>query len=337
MGKNDCLVCKKTANVCASNKAGSVQCSVCDLWYHPPCVDMSKELYEYINKGKELHGLTSVWTCHVCTTAWTKIQKNVKEVAKIAAANDRRITALEEAKTEDDDKVKKMEERLKKMEDKVDKLEKEGSEESGDKVLEEIAARSSKDRNLVVQKCPESANDDQEMVTVQGIFDKLNVRMEAKHVLHGTRRLGEQRGRENPRPLLLIFKQKDDRDFLLGRAPRLSKESDIYWKEMRIIADLTKKQRDMEAEMFRKAEQSNLRRSPDDISKNLAWKVVGRRGERMLRQYELRDGEEINEDGRVVRRRDETSQDRTSKRPLSPHTGHSPPARRQRAGASGRQ
>ena len=117
---------------------------------------------------------------------------------------------------------------MKKLEDKVDKLEKDTSEENGDKVLEEITARSSKDRNLVVHKCPESADDDQEMVSVQGIFDKLEARMEAKRVLLGTRRLGERRDRENPRPLLLIFKQKEDRDFLLGRAPRLSKEADVY-------------------------------------------------------------------------------------------------------------
>ena len=107
----------------------------------------------------------------------------------------------------------------------------------------------------------------------------------------------------------------------------------MYWRDIKIIADLTKKQRDMEKEMFAKAEQSNRERSQADISKNLVWKVVGRRGERMLRQYELRDGEEISEEGRVVRRKYETSQDRTSKRQLSPQTGHSLPARRQWGGA----
>ena len=107
MPKNSCPICKKTANVCPSNKDGSVQCSVCDLWYHPTCADMSRDMYDYINKGKELHGLTSVWTCQVCTTAWAKIQKSVKEVSKIAADNDRRITALEKSKTDEEDKAKK--------------------------------------------------------------------------------------------------------------------------------------------------------------------------------------------------------------------------------------
>ena len=73
---------------------------------------------------------------------------------------------------------------------------------------------------------------------------KLDARMEAKRVLVGTRRLGERKARENPRPLLLIFKLKEDRDFLLGRAPRLSRETDIYWRDINIVADLTKKQRD---------------------------------------------------------------------------------------------
>ena len=72
--KNDCPVCKKTAYAVPLSKIGSVQCSICDLWFHPACADMTMEVYEYVKKGKD-HGLTNVWSCHVCTTAWTKIQK----------------------------------------------------------------------------------------------------------------------------------------------------------------------------------------------------------------------------------------------------------------------
>ena len=86
---------------------------------------------------------------------------------------------------------------------------------------------------------------------------------------------------------------------MLDRAPRLSRETEEYSKNIHIVADLTKKHRDMEAQ-----KESNLARSHDEVSKNLLWKVVGRRGERMLRQYELQDNEEINREGRVVRRRD---------------------------------
>ena len=91
---------------------------------------------------------------------------------------------------------------------------------------------------------------------------------------------------------------------MLDRAPRLSRETEEYSKNIHIVADLTKKHRDMEAQMLKKSEESNLARSHDEVSKNLLWKVVGRRGERMLRQYELQDNEEINREGRVVRRRD---------------------------------
>ena len=91
--------------------------------------------------------------------------------------------------------MKKMEDRLKKLEDKMDKVEKDGSTDNSDKVLEEITARSSKDRNLVLQKCEETKEGDTEkadMVGVQGLFDLLDLRMEAKNVLVGTRRLGEK-------------------------------------------------------------------------------------------------------------------------------------------------
>ena len=37
-------------------------------------------------------------------------------------------------------------------------------------------------------------------------------------------------------------------------------------------------------------------------AKNLCWKVLGRRGERVLRQVELRQGEMISTEGKVVLR-----------------------------------
>ena len=126
-------------------------------------------------------------------------------------------------------------------------MEEDTSEKSGDKVLEEISARSSKDRNLVLHKYGESESEDTaissnaDMVGVQGLFDRLNVPLEAKKVLVGTRRLGEKRGKENPWPLLL-FKQKPDRNLLLERAPKLSREKDDYWKNIFIVADLMRKQ-----------------------------------------------------------------------------------------------
>ena len=86
----------------------------------------------------------------------------------------------------------------------------------------------------------------------------------------------------------------------INRAPRLSKEQDEYWRSISIVADLTMKQRKMEQAMFKKAEELNLARSREDQAKNLVHKVLGRRGERVLRQVELRLGESVSQEGKVV-------------------------------------
>ena len=108
------------------------------------------------------------------------MQKEIKKVAAHASANEKRIAALEASKDADDDTVKELKDKMKKLEDKVEKLEKDSSEVDGNKVLEEITARSSRERNLVVHKCPENAEESKEIDSVQGIFDKLDARMEAK-------------------------------------------------------------------------------------------------------------------------------------------------------------
>ena len=47
-------------------------------------------------------------------------------------------------------------------------------------------------------------------------------------------------------------------------------------------------------------EELNLARSREDQAKNLAHKVLGRRGERILRQVELRPEESVSQEGKVV-------------------------------------
>ena len=127
--------------------------------------------------------------------------------------------------------------------------------------------------------------------------------------------------------MLLIFKRKEDRDQLIKRAPRLSREQDEYWRNITIVADLTKRQRELEQAMFKKAEELNLARSRDDQSKNLVHKVLGRRGERVLEQVELRIGETINTEGKVVMEGDEEGRKR-KRQNSSQGSGQSPPARR---------
>jgi hypothetical protein len=57
---------------------------------------------------------------------------------------------------------------------------------------------------------------------------------------------------------------------------------DTCFSDVNIAPDLTKKQRDEEAELKKEAERRNKSLSENDVSKNLHWVVVGPRGERRL-------------------------------------------------------
>ena len=287
-------------------------------------------------------GMNSPWACTVCDTGLAKVAKDIKENRARIGNLEVRVEAvvtkqdqLEEKNKTQDIRMDMQEKLMKDLQDQLSKVQ--GG--TGEKVLEEIAERGSRERNVVCHKCPEShvnvpedaKRDD--MDGVQGLFEHLGLAMRADQVLIGLRRLGKVRDDGQARPLLLIFKNKQDRDKLLERAPRLSKDQESYWRDINIVADLTQKQRQLEQSMFKRAEEQNLARNTEEQAKNLGWKVLGRRGERILRQIELRQGEIINTEGKVVLRTGE-GQDmarglgqmlRGEKRPHSP--GSTPPAR----------
>ena len=328
MGKSDCQQCGKSANRVASNKSGSLQCNVCSLWYHPPCVKMEESTLELIHKLVEA-GLPSPWVCTVCESGLAKVAKDVKlntaRIGNVEKRTDGLESEVEKLKAENVSMKKEVEA----LKDLVGKTQERVSENSGDQILEEMAERGSRERNVVCHKCPESSFSVPEdakmsdMEGTQGLFDHLGLPFKASEVLIGLRRLGKATGiAEQPRPLLLIFKNKADRDMLLQRTPRLSKDNEEYWTRINVVPDLTQRQRKLEQDMFKKAEAKNLGRSADESSKNLCWKILGKKGERVMRQLEMRQDEVINGEGKVVPR----GQGEREKRPHSP--GNSPPAKR---------
>ena len=114
---------------------------------------------------------------------------------------------------------------------------------SGEKVLDEINERGSRERNLLVHKCKESGAVDEkdlkedDMEGVQSLFDQLGLNMSVDNVLIGVGRLGQIRTDGQSRPMLLIFKRKEDRHIMIDRAPRLSRGQDEYWRNISVVAD----------------------------------------------------------------------------------------------------
>ena len=294
-------------------------------------------MLELIQKCLDLN-MASPWACSVCTTVWAKITKEIRQVASKAASNEGRISALETSEEQLKADNADMKNTIKRLEDRVTKVEQDKSDNSGEKMLEEISERGSRERNIVCHNCPESAlegkeeKEDDDWRGVQGLLDHLGTGLNADRALLGVRRLGKSRSDDTSRPLLLIFRHKNDRDLLLEKAPRLSKDQKEYWRKISVVVDLTKKQRELEHGMFKRAEERNLTRSTEEQAKNWCHKVLGRRGERVIRVVELREGEMISREGKVIlkdeRSRGATQSTDQESRKRSHSPGTTPPARR---------
>ena len=70
-----------------------------------------------------------------------------------------------------------------------------------------------------------------DMDGVQGLFDKLDVRMNSDNVLVGIKRLVRKVG-ERSRPLLIIFRRKADRDFILESSKIIQRDRRILEKHL---------------------------------------------------------------------------------------------------------
>ena len=104
------------------------------------------------------------------------------------------------------------------------------------------------------------------------------------------------------RPLKVVFRSREDRDKVLSNSFKLARSQEEVWQRVSIKADLTLKQRNLEKDLEKSAASKNLTRSKEDIEEGKAWKVVGKRGERVIRMIKLYPEEQVMETGRVQRR-----------------------------------
>ena len=251
-------------------------------------------MLELITKCMDLPGLSSPWACGACKTGLAKVKKNTARIGNVEL----RIDTLKAEVAAQKETNQTLKEKFNNMEKKINNDAEKEKNASGEKILEEVTDRASWERNVVMHcsEDPQAESDEQakqsDLDGIKDLFMELGLRdMDPRDVLLGWRRLGKKDG-EASRPLLLVFISKSDRDKLLDRAPRLSRNPEEYYKNISIFPDLTFKQRKMEKQLFEQTERNNLTRSDEQVSKNLANKVIGKRGERVLRLEELRTDEE---------------------------------------------
>jgi hypothetical protein len=210
------------------------------------------------------------------------IEENVEKVSKAVKDNSDAIKEM-------DKKVDAISEGLKKKDDRVEgKIQDQQRE-----MYEELRERDIRKKNVIFHGIQELQKENAtykervewDRASISNILRELKLNMKDDAVKF-SKRIGEAGG-SAARPILAGFHMELDKLNLLRVARNL--ENSRY-SDVNVVPDLTKRQRDEEAELKREAERRNKSLTETDVSKNLHWVVVGARGERRLTK-EKKDAE----------------------------------------------
>jgi hypothetical protein len=258
----------------SSKSDASVQCAVCGLWTHTACADITKEVFELLDKQRQLTG-KQFWACRPCSTyaagmnhRLRQIDDDIKELKLNSAANTEAIENLEKKVEEVADIAKKSE-----------GMSRQEVEERLKQERDEIRDRKDKELNIIVhgmEECEEeglSGAEKMEQDALAGIqhFADAGVRLQLADVKF-CRRVGPKG--EKARPLVMGFYNQAARSRVL--------RADLSEHGISVGPDLTKKQREEEADIWKEKETKNLNRTAEEKEKNLFWRLVGPKGDRRL-------------------------------------------------------
>ena len=321
--QNQCVVCRLTTNNSASNKKGSVQCTICDSWWHMKCAGISPDMLAMITKCME-SGMDNPWKCQACGKAMAKLNKRVKAINTQVEDNKRELVEHSGRMDRMEDKGKVRDSRLecqqKEIDQLKDQLEKLG-EASGPSAFREMDERAGKENNLVFHRVEESGEGEArarigyDKLILQQILNVMGMELHVEEDIKFVRRLGARdrdmdTGKREPRPLLIGLVHKHYAEGILQNSWKLGKASDEAYRYVSVVKDLTMKQRNGERELYKEASRKNLTRTQEQMEENMAFKVVGRRGSKREILAPLRQGESINREGEVVWAEEETMRDR---------------------------
>ena len=275
--KHPCIVCKN--NVGRTKGVRAVQCKTCKLWVHADCEKMSKEVYNLLRQHEKTGGIS--WSCRSCLASAARLDAAIKSI-------ECRLREVEGRMVRNEGNVQAVERRMdtvEKKQEEAERREAEREEMIGDKLMGEIRERKQRKLNVLIHRVEEAGEDaksieerkDWDLDSCDNIFEALGMRTVSREAVKFCRRVGE-RG-EEPRPMLIGFHRKEDKNELMEKAKDLRKTE---FKEVTIVPDLTQQQRKEEMEMTKEAERRNMTRTEEEMAKNLEWMVVGRKGEKRL-------------------------------------------------------
>ena len=307
------MVCRKTTNTIPTNREGGISCGSCELWWHPACANLSTERFRMIVEWTQ-GGFPSPWKCQSCDSSMTKLFKLANTLATRMDKTEKQLEEqsgrLDRAADKDkmqDTRLDGHDRELKQLREEMTRL----GDLGGPSVVREMDERGLKENNIVFHRVAEAEagdakmREDHDKVAIQHLVMVMGVELDVETATKRVRRLGarssgeEEDGSREPRPLLVGFVHHYHTEALLENSWRLARAEEEHIRAISVVKDLTMRQRAAEKAMYREVAIKNLDRSDDNISGNLVFKVVGKRGSKREILAPLREGEYLTEEGEV--------------------------------------
>jgi hypothetical protein len=233
-------------------------------------------VFDLLDKQMKLTG-KQFWACRPCSTYATgmnhrlkQIEDDIKEVKLNTAINTEAIQNLEKRVEEVADIAKKSE-----------GLSKEEMERRLKEEREEIRERKDRELNVIIHGLDECENQalsgaekiDADISAGLRKFSEAGARVQYQEIKF-CRRVGPRC--EKARPLVMGFYSHMIRNRVLKA------DFNANGQGISVGPDMTKKQREEEAEIWKEKDAKNLNRTAEEKEKNLYWRLVGPKGDRRL-------------------------------------------------------
>jgi hypothetical protein len=270
-----CLCCGEN---CTKSQLAA-RCIMCTLWAHKDCIKMPDATYKALEVQKNETG-TAFWVCRPCQSFGQRVQHQFAESNKRHDITEKRVEANARKIEEAGRSIEELRSELKRVTERLNKE----SEQREDKLCDEMQEREVRRMNLIIHGVDEQPDGirgniermEKDKERCEKIFKAVNARTR-KDDLRFCRRIGE-RGAD-PRPIVIGLETEEEKRHILGRARDLRNTS---FRDVSIVPDLTRKQRNREARMKEEADEKNKTLTADEKNRNVKWMVVGRRGEKRL-------------------------------------------------------
>jgi hypothetical protein len=271
--KHPCITCGKNVT------GASVQCTLCNLWCHKQCTNLSESAFKGLMlQAKEVG--TAYWACRSCLSFAAKMNRHLQETSKRQDQLEERVNVNSNSITRNEQNVEELRQELRRALAKMDS-EKEARD---DALCEELREREIRRLNIIIHGLQEPDN---RFINISDrieadrrlcgeLFAAMGARVRGQD-LRFCRRVGE-RGAV-PRPVVVGLNSEEEKRTILIRSRQLRGGR---YDNVAVVPDLTKMQRRGEDKLSVEAGERNKNLTGEDNERGMRWIVIGKRGEKRL-------------------------------------------------------